>query len=306
MRAAVLHEVGTIPVFGDFREPEDGDGRTVAEVVAAGVNPADLFIAAGRYGPVELPMVVGLEGIARLDDGRRVYFNGVPRPFGSMAQFAPIDAEAAFSVPDDLASGLAVALGIAGLAAWLPLEWRAQLAEGETVLVLGATSVVGQLGVRAAKLLGAGRVVAAGRNRQTLETLRDGGADEIVVLEGDLREALRQAAGDGYDVVLDLIYGPPLEAALPATRTGARIVTVGADAGSSITLPVGDLFGRTLIGHSNQHAPPEIRRAAYERLARHAVEGQLGVEIESLPLSRIDEAWERQASGPHHKIVLVP
>jgi NADPH:quinone reductase-like Zn-dependent oxidoreductase len=307
MRAAVVHEVGTFPVFDDFKEPQGDDGHEVAEVVCAGLNPVDLYIVAGQYGPVEPPFVAGLEGIARIGgNGRRVYFNGVPKPFGAMAAEAPIDPSTCFDVPDGLDHGVAVALGIAGLAAWLPLEARARLKSGETVLVIGATGVVGQIGVQAARLLGAGRVVAAGRNRAALERLRELGADEIVVLEGDLEQAFAGAAGDGYDVVLDTIYGPPLEAALPATATGSRIVTVGAAAGTSIDLPVGSLFGRTLIGHSNGHVPVDVRRAAYERMARHAAAGELKIEVEALPLSQIEDAWRKQAEGPHHKIVLVP
>jgi NADPH2:quinone reductase len=307
MRAAVVHEVGTVPVFDDFKEPQGDDGHEVAEVVCAGLNPVDLYIAAGQYGPVEPPFVAGLEGIARIGgNGRRVYFNGVPKPFGSMAAEAPIDPSDCFDVPDGLDHGVAVALGIAGLAAWLPLEARAGLTAGETALVIGATGVVGQIGVQAAKLLGAGRVVAAGRNRAALERLRELGADEIVVLEGDLEQAFARAAGDGYDVVLDAIYGPPLQAALPATSAGARIVTVGTGAGMSIELPVSSLFGRTLIGHSNAHVSEDVRRAAYERMARHAAAGELKIEVESLPLSRIADAWRKQADGPHHKIVLVP
>jgi NADPH2:quinone reductase len=303
----VLHEVGTIPEFGDFKEPKADAAHEVVEVLLGGLNPVDLYIAAGAYGPVELPCVVGREGIARLPDGGRAYFDAPPPPFGSMAQYAPIDPARAFAVPEGLDAGLAVSLGIAGLAAWLALEWRAQLREGETVLVLGASGVVGQLAVQAATLLGAGRVVAAARDRQTLERLLVHGADATVVLGGgDDARALAEAAGDGYDVVLDPLYGPALEAALGATAQGARVVTVGANAGQSATIPIAALAGRTLIGHSNQQAPLEVRRAAYERMARHAAAGELTVEVERLPLSRVAEAWKRQADGPHHKIVLVP
>lgn len=307
MRAAVVHEVGTIPVFGDFKEPQPGNGHEVVEVLLAGLNPVDLYIAAGLYGPVELPYVAGLEGIARRSGGERVYFNGPPPPYGSMAQYAPIDPAKLFAVPDGLEEGLAVSLGIAGLAAWLSLDWRARLQAGESVLVLAASGVVGTIGVQAAKLLGAGRVVAAARHRPSLERLRERGmADDIVVLEGDLERALQAAAGDGFDVVLDPLYGPVFEAALGATALGARVVTVGAIAGQEATVTVGGLFGRTLIGHSNAHAPLDVRRDAYERMARHAAAGEIAVDVEHLPLSKIEEAWERQARGPHHKITVVP
>jgi len=306
MRAAVLYDVATVPVFADFTEPQPDDRHQVLEVLLAGLNPVDLYIAAGQYGEVELPCVVGREGIARLPDGGRAYFAGPPAPFGSMAQYAPVDIEQTFAVPEGLDAGLAVCLGIAGLAAWLPLTWRANLRAGETVLVLGASGVVGQIAVQAAKLLGAGHVVAAARHRATLERLRQRAADATVVLEGDYRTALREAAGDGYDVVVDPLYGPSLEAALGATAPGARVVTVGATAGQTAEIAFRDLRARTLIGHGNQQAPLEVRRTAYEDMAAHAAAGEIAVEVERLPLSRIEEAWERQARGPHHKIALVP
>ena len=306
MRAAVLYELGTIPAFTDFKEPHADERHDVLEVLLAGLNPVDLYIAAGMYGEVSLPCVVGLEGIARTADGGRVYFNGPPKPFGSMAELAPVEVASTFAVPEGLDAGLAVSLGIAGLAAWLPLTWRAGLQAGETVLVLGASGVVGQIGVQAAKLLGAGRVVAAARNRAVLERLRERGADEIVVLEGDYAHALKEAAGDGYDVVLDPVYGEPLEAALAATAPGARIVTVGANAGMTVTVPLTSIYGRIWFGHSNSQAPLDVRREAYERMAQHALAGEIVVDVERLPLSRIEEAWERQAQGPHHKLVVIP
>jgi NADPH2:quinone reductase len=290
MRAAVLHEVGTIPVFGDFKEPQPDDEHEILDVLLAGLNPVDLYIAAGLYGELELPCVMGREGIARLADGSRVYFDSTPPPFGAMAQFAPVNPRETFPVPDGLDAGVAVALGIAGLAAWLPLTKNAHLREGETVLVLGA-----------------GRVVAAARHRPTLEKLLDRGADEIVVLEGDVAAALKSAAGNGgYDVVLDPLYGPSLEAALQATSQFARVVTVGASSGQTATIPVTELFGRRLSGHSNSFAPREDRRAAYERMAAHALAGEITVEVEKLPLADIQTAWALQAKGPHHKLTIIP
>src|SRR4051794_41919342 len=120
MRAAVVHEVGTFPVFDDFKEPQGDDGHEVAEVVCAGLNPVDLYIVAGQYGPVEPPFVAGLEGVARVGgDGRRGYFNGVPKPFGSMAAEAPIDPAAGFEVPRGREARVARGPGTPG-----PPPWR--------------------------------------------------------------------------------------------------------------------------------------------------------------------------------------
>jgi NADPH:quinone reductase-like Zn-dependent oxidoreductase len=308
MRAAVLYEIGGLPVPSEFADPPPLEGFETAEVLIAGLNPVDLYIAAGTYGTVEVPCVVGREGIARLADGRRVYFDATAPRFGSMAELAPIDPADSFTVPDGLDAGLAVACGIAGLAAWLSLEWRARLQPGESVLVLGASGVVGQIGVQAAKLLDAGRVIAAARSRDVLERLLDRGADQIVVLGGaDDRQALRDAAGrHGYDVILDPVYGAPLEAAMPACAEGARVVSVGSSAGDRATFRFRDLYSRAHYGHDNRQAPYEVRREAYERLTAHVGAGEIVVDVERIPLEQVADAWRRQAAGPHHKLTLVP
>ncbi len=305
MRAAVLHQPG-VPSPGEFDDPRPDERHEVARVLVAGLNPVDLFIAAGQFGSLPLPSVAGLEGIAELADARRVYFQRPPAPYGSMAELAPVDPTQTFEVPDDLDPGLAVALGVAGLAAWLPLKERAHLQPGERVLVLGASGVVGRIGVQGAKLLGAGHVVAAARSREALKELRALGADDAVVLEGDFATALKQAAGGGYDVVLDPLYGPPLEAALAAMAPGGRAVNIGVQAGDTINLPISSFRMHTLIHHSNGQISYEGRRAAYEEMAAHAAAGRLRVPIERFSLDQVAEAWERQAKGPHRKLVIIP
>src|SRR4051794_26049978 len=182
MHAAVLHELGA-PSPGEFDEPTPADGQAVADVAVAGLNPIDVNKAAGRFylGPPELPSVPGMEGVGTVD-GRRVYWLEAVQPFGSMAERCLVDPAQTIPVPDGLDDATAVALGIAGLAAWLALEWRADVQEGETVLVLGATGTVGLVAVQAARVLGAGRVVAAGRDPDGLRRAERAGADAIVDL----------------------------------------------------------------------------------------------------------------------------
>jgi NADPH:quinone reductase-like Zn-dependent oxidoreductase len=312
MRAAVLHEVGATPVLEDFREPELRDGLEVVEVIAAGLNPVDVTIAAGRMPArqPDPPAVCGLEGIARLPGGGRAYFGTATAPFGAFAPQALVDPDGLFPLPAGLDEATAICLGISGLAAWLPLAWRAQLREGETVLVLGATGTGGLIAVQAAKLLGAGRVVAAGRNPALLDRARELGADETVRLDGDgdLVERIRTAAGGPVDVTVDYLWGEPGAAATLAAGLHARHVQIGNSAGQEATLRSAPWRVQQLDiqGYSTFTVPREDQRGAYAVMADHAVAGRLVASAEELPLNAFSSAWERQTGGPGAKLVLRP
>jgi NADPH:quinone reductase-like Zn-dependent oxidoreductase len=309
MRAAVLHEYG-VPRAGEFEEPRAGPGQAVVEVLAAGLNPVDVSICAGRFygGRPALPVVAGREGVGLLD-GARVYFDAPIAPFGSMAERSLIERLSAYPVPQALDTGVAVALGIAGLAAWLALTWRAQLQSGEHVLILGASGVVGQIAIQAARLLGAGRVLAAARSATGLERCTALGADAVVNLqEQDLAGAMMARSEGRIDVVLDPLFGAPLTAAVEAASFGARLVQLGAAAAPQATLSSASIRGKMLVimGHSNFAAPADVKRMAYERMAEAAARGELRVEVQEIPLAHVAAAWERLAEGAHQKIVLVP
>ena len=310
MRAAVLHDYG-VPSAGEFAEPAPESGQAVVQVLAAGLNPVDVAICAGRFyaGKPPLPCVAGREGVGMLD-GARVYFDGPVAPFGSMAERVLVDPAHTYSVPDGVPDGVAVALGVSGLAAWLALTWRAELQPGEHVLVLAASGVLGQIAVQAAKLLGAGRVVAAARSEEGLERCLQLGADASVRLDGreDLPAAMAQAGEGRIDVVLDPLWGEPLVAAVAAASFGARIVQIGAGAGAEATIPSAPIRGKMLVlmGHTNFAAPPEVKREAYARMSEAVLDGTIRVDVDELGLDQVDEAWRRLQSGSHRKIVLVP
>ncbi|HEY2180590.1 MAG TPA: zinc-binding alcohol dehydrogenase family protein [Solirubrobacteraceae bacterium] len=307
MRAAILHSVGGEPEVGSFDDPTPRDGHVVLDVSLAGVNPIDIRLASGQLGAPRVPSVVGLESVGTLDDGSRVYCGASIPPFGSWAQRTLIDAERAFPVPEAIDDGLAVALGISGVAAWLPLAHHAKVQPGESVLVLGATGTVGRIAVQAAELLGAGRVVAAARDAAALGEVEGLGADAAVVLgQGDDAQALRAAAGDGFDVVIDPVYGAPFEAALGATRVGARLVTIGESAGPEAVVSFRALQGRTHIAHGNGHLAFELVRDAYAKLTELAAAGRITVPIERFSIDDAADAWRAQAHGPRCKLVVEP
>jgi NADPH2:quinone reductase len=311
MEAAVIYEYGA-PRFGEFDDPIAGEGTVVVDVDAAAISRFDILFASGRHylKPATLPAVAGQEGVGRLGDGRRVYFAGTVPPYGAMAQRTLVAEQNLTAVPDGVDDAVAAALGNSGLAAWLPLAWRARVAPGETVLVLGATGIVGRLAVQVAKVLGAGRVVAAGRDESALLRSRELGADAVVRLDAsdDLPAAYRAAAQGEVNVIIDYLWGSPLEAALRAAAVGARVVQVGQFGDDEIRLSAALARSKflSILGYATFHAPRDVRAEAYRQLADLAGQGRLIVDVERIPLEQVEQAWERQRAGSRHRLVLLP
>lgn len=281
-------------------------------MIAVALNPVDLAVSSGRYfgGHPPVPYVPGAEAIGRLD-GERHYLFGEgfgTRRDGFLVERVDFPEGSAVPVPDGVDDARAAACGIAGLAGWVPVAHKAQVRAGDRVLVLAATGTVGSVAVQAARLLGAERIVAAGRDAAALERTLDLGADETVRLEdGDLAARFREACGgDGPTVVIDPLWGEPARAAVQAAAPGARIVQVGQSAGPEATLASADVRGKQLqiLGHTNFRLPLEELRRGYTALAEHVAAGRIRIDVETFPLERISDAWVAQQQGTKAVVVL--
>jgi len=318
MNAAVLHTLGKPPRFEKFPEPVPAEDEVIVHVRAASLKPVDKQIAGGTHYASfrELPAVCGLDGVGVLDGGNRVFFAGPCRPYGAMAERTVVRRAQCFAVPEGLNDEVAAALPNPGVSAWLVLKERAKLAPGETVLILGATGVTGKLAVQIARLLGAKRVVAAGRNEEALSSLKDLGADSTIQLSKrgqDLSEAFAREAGEtGFQVVIDYLWGHPMEAFLAAiTRnefvaagSETRLVQVGESAGPAISLPAAVLRSTplTIMGTAGIPAP-EILMDALQQVLAYGASGKLRIDTERVPLSDIESAWHRDQRS---RLVIIP
>ena len=321
MHAAVLHTIGTVPRYDEFPEPvaNDKNGEVIVDVHAASLKPVDKQLAGGSHyaSHRQLPCICGLDGVGQLEDGQRVFFAGPRSPYGAIAQRTVVPRALTFPIPENVSDETAAALPNPGVSAWLSLSYRAKVLPGENVLILGATGVTGKLAVQSAKLLGAARVVAAGRNQQTLNSLKDLGADATISLalpENDLRQAfLREAGQLGFQVVIDYVWGRPAEAFLAAItqrefaaiRSEIRFVQVGESAAPAITLPAAVLRSTALTILGTAGIPPrEVLTAAFQQVMMHAAKGELTIDTERVPLAEIENAWQRDQSG--RRLVIIP
>jgi NADPH:quinone reductase-like Zn-dependent oxidoreductase len=315
MHVAQVKQFGETPLTARAPEPIPASGEALVEVLVSALNPFDLRVAGGDfYLRPQLPYVPGGEGAGvvlhsdRWPAGTRVRF-GAARP-GGIAQRVAVPDDQLVEIPEEVPDAIAAGIGVAGLAAWCGLA-AGRLGTADRLLVLGATGVVGRLTLQVARILGAARVVAVGRNVETLAALTDTqGADAAVALDGRdpaaLAKAVVEAAGGPVDVVMDLLWGEPGLAGVMAAGIGARLVIIGDKAGPTLALPAGLLRSRQLEvrGYTNLALPASEQHAALTSLLKHAAAGRLQMEHETFPLDQLATAWQRQADSPHRKLLI--
>jgi len=307
MKAAIVRAAGQAPVYGDFAEPMADPGEHRVTVTAAALSPLARARAAGAHYSVsgEFPAVVGVDGVGRLDDGRRVYFLLPRAPWGTMAEFAVAPTAQMAPLPDGLDDVTAAAIANPGMSSWAALRERAKLEVGETVLINGATGSAGRLAVQIAKHLGAKKVIATGRNVEALQAL---GADATIGLVDDeaaLEDSFKLYVAEGIDVVVDYLWGKSAERLLVAVAKaqpdGAplRYVEVGAASGANITLPGAVLRSKTiaLMGSGLGSVPLDRLAIDIGELLQAAATSGFTIPAKAVPLSDVDRAWGEGAGA---------
>ena len=309
MHAAVVNILGQPPQYQEFASPVAGENEALVRVRAAGLHPIVKARASGTHysSSGDVPLVPGLDGVGVLEDGRRVFF-GASRPkWGTMAEQSLAARAMCIPLPDALDDLQAAAIANPGMSALGSLKERAKLQKGETVLILGATGVAGQLAIQVARILGDGRVIAAGRN---LDSLAGAPVDAVVSLsqpDEAVRDAFAAEAAAGIDVVIDYLWGRPTELLLEALAKGfrpdstraTRLVEVGESAGKTIALPGATLrsVDLTLQGSGFGSVPLPTILAMIPTLFSLAASGDLKVAVDPVPLSEVETAWTRAEKG---------
>jgi len=312
MKAAMVVVAGQAPIYGEFQEPVPADGEVEITVSAAALSNVVRSRASGTHysSSGQLPFVVGLDGVGRLDDGRHVYF-ALPRaPFGSMSVKTVVRPSQCVSLPDGLDDVTAAAIANPGMSAWAAFKERARLMAGEIVLVNGATGTAGRLAVQIARFMGARKVVATGRNPDALKAVSILGADVIIPIGdagGGFEDALKeQFGGDGIDVVLDYLWGQSAERIIIAgAKAGKdavpiRFVHIGSVSAPNITLPSAAPRSSaiTLMGSGMGSIPVDRIVKSIEELLKATVPGGFEITTKTFPLSEVEHVWAAANSMP--------
>ena len=324
MNAAVVSSYDTPPTYSTFPEPIPGEGEQLVTVTAAGLHPIVRALAAGtHYGSTgQFPFIPGVDGAGRLADGTRVFFGAARPPYGTFAERSLASSRMLIPLPDGLDDATAAAIANPGMSSWVALTARARFVAGESVLILGATGAAGQLSVQIARLLGARRVVAVGRNPNVLATLKTIGADETIALgepgaeadDATLTALRAEFSQQGIDVVLDYLWGRPAELTLQAiSQKGLKIATpriryiqIGNSAGATIPMSAATLrsSGLELLGSGFGSASLEQIREALIVFLQTAAAKPFPMNIQRVPLSEIASVWSSARDGA--RIVFEP
>jgi NADPH:quinone reductase-like Zn-dependent oxidoreductase len=313
MNAAVVHTFDAPPRYTTFADPVAIEGEKLVTVSAAGLHPIVKTLAKGtHYGSsAEFPFVAGIDGVGKLEDGTRVFFGSARSPFGTFAERSLASSLMCLPLPKAIDDVTAAAIANPAMSSWAALTARAKFVPGESVLILGATGVAGQLAVQVARRLGARRIIAAGRNPQALEQLKTLGADAVISLDQDQTSLVSafhaELAGAGVDVVLDYLWGQPAELLLQAIsqkglrKSTARIrfIQIGESAGKNISLPAATLrsSGLELLGSGFGSASLDQIMRALAEFFQVAAKEPFHFRTKAAPLRDVETLWNTAEKG---------
>lgn len=297
-----------------------GPGQVVVQVKACGLNYADGLIIRGKYQEQPaFPFSPGVEaagivksvgaGVTHLKPGMRA---AVHPHYGAFAEEVVTEAHRIFPIPDSMDFATAAAFPIAYGTSYHALKDRAQLAKGETLVVLGAAGGIGLTAVELGHAMGA-RVIAAASTDEKLALCRKYGADELINYSTeDIRQRLKELTrGRGPDVIYDPVGGPYTEPVLRSLAPHGRYLVLGFAAGDIPKIPLNLLLLKriSLVGAfwgSDIDQFPAHHTQNVAELFELYVAGKLKPLISArYPLEKAGEAidylWARKAQG---KVIL--
>jgi NADPH:quinone reductase-like Zn-dependent oxidoreductase len=316
MKAIRIHEDGGPEVlrYEDAPEPEPGPGEVLVRLRAASLNHLDLWIRKGLPS-VPKPRILGADGAGiREDTGGRVVINpGIEHGEritvvgehmdGTHAELVAVPETNVYPLPDELSFEEAAAFPLVFETAHRLLVTKAQLREGEWVLLWGIGSGVAGAGLAIAKALGA-RALVTSSSDEKLERARELGADATVNhVGGDVGAAVKEATeGKGVEVVLEHVGEATWQTSLQSARAGGRIVVCGATSGPNPPAALHRIWWKQLTIYGSTMGTHEDFEAAYDLVKS----GRAKPVVDSvLPLAEARAAHERMEAGEQFgKIVL--
>ncbi|HWB27303.1 MAG TPA: zinc-binding alcohol dehydrogenase family protein [Chitinophagaceae bacterium] len=321
MKAAVIYNAGESVQYADVAEPVvKNNDEILITVKAAAIKHFDKGVASGRhYSSTEksAARIIGGDGVGILPGGTRVFAVGE----GMVAEKAIIEKDRMVVLPVGIDDVTAAALPNAVAGSAMAIKFRAALQQGENVLINGATGFTGRMAVQLAKHYGAKKVMATGRNQQSLAELLQLGADEIISTQQKDEQFIAaiqaQHAAAPIDVVIDYLWGHTAELVLSSLKGKGgfthktRFVSVGSVTGDTIRLSAENLRSADiqLCGSGlGSWTKQEIRQLFTEILPEIftlAAAGNIKIETETVELKDIETIWQISLAGGKRLVVKI-
>jgi zinc-binding alcohol dehydrogenase/oxidoreductase len=316
MKAIRIHEDGGPEVlrYEDAPDPDPGPGEVLVRLRAASLNHLDLWVRKGLPS-VPKPRILGADGAGiREDTGERVVINpGIEHGDritvvgehmdGTHAELVAVPEGNVYPLPDTISFEEAAAFPLVFETAYRLLVTKAQLHEGEWVLLWGIGSGVAGAGLAIGKALGA-RALVTSSSDEKLERARGLGADATVNhASGDVRAAVKEATeGRGVEVVLDHVGEATWQTSLQSARAGGRIAVCGATSGPNPPAALHRIWWKQLTIYGSTMGARSDFEAAYDLVKS----GRAKPVVDSVyPLAEARKAHERLEAGEQFgKIVL--
>ena len=334
-----MYSPGEMPQYVDFPDPVvKNDDEVLVSVKAVALKHLDKSRAKGTHystsgdqakvasgelakatsGELAEAKVVGGDGVCLLPDGTRVYALGVN---GMAAEKAIVEKDRIVPVPAGLDDGTAAALPNAVFGSAMALRFRAGIEPGDTVLINGATSFTGRVAIQIAKYYGAKRVIATGRNPQSLQALHELGTDEVISVQqtdeqftATLRH-IHQATP--INVIIDYLWGHTAEMILASLKGGGaftpriRFASVGSITGDLIQLSAANLRSVDLqlsgsgLGSWTRGQVKTLLTEILPEMFQLAADGKLTIETVNVELRDIEQLWDAEVSDGKRVVVKI-
>lgn len=323
MKAILCKQLGhpSKLVVEEIPSPTPKQNEVLLEVKACSVNFPDTLIVQGLYQfKPELPFSPGsdVSGIVKAVGEKVKHLKPGDEAFGivshgGFAEEVILPGKAVFPKPAGMDHSVAASFMMAYGTSYYALKNKANLKEGETLLVLGASGGVGLAAVELGKLFGA-KVIAAASTNEKLKLCKQYGADEVINYNNeDLKTKIKELTdGKGANVVLDPVGGNYTEAALRATAWEGRFLIIGFPAGIAkipMNLPllkscqiVGVFWGAYAMQFPNENMMNTMALIKMYRDGKLKPHIQKTYTLENASQALID-MMERKVMG---KIVVIP
>lgn len=311
MKAAIMNPQDGVLKYTEWPEPVIANpDELMMYVKAAAIKNVDRSIANGSHysnetAGVPKPRIIGSDGVGFLADGTRIYAVNMD---GMIAEKAVIEKSRYVVLPDNLDFATAAALPNAVIGAAMGLLFKADLKPGETVLINGATGFTGRIAVQIARHYGAKKIVVTGRNPESLKTLLELGADEIISIQqsDDSFVTQLQKTHDQtpFDVIIDYLWGHTAELILSSLKKQGsftpktRFVSVGSVGGDSLILSSATLRSVNLqltgsgLGSLTRQDIGKLFSEILPDMFQLAADGKLQLQTVKVPLDRIESVYD--------------